>query len=622
MKKLFLLSILALMSLVFYAKEIPQDVAQLVAKNFLYEQTGVSQNEIKISADVLSTNKTPLIYVFNIDRGGFVLVSADDLYKPVIAYSLVNKFDTENMPENVAWLISLYEKDIEYVVSQNIKSEKSELWKRYNKDYADFSPVKATTDVTLSSALWNQGNGYNDYCPVDDGPNGRAYTGCVATAMSIIMKYWEYPIRGNHSHTYTDYGHGDLSANFATTYYMWEQMPETDDPTLAIALLMYHAGVSVEMNYGGDTEGGSGAYSYDVPDALEYYFRYDPSVYHTYKSSYSNTEWFNLIKTEIDNARLVYYSGSGAEGGHAFVCDGYNTSDYLHFNFGWGGYNNGFYDINGSSFEFSDDQAAVVNIMPGDDAYKINGSLPAVTNVVAGVDTNNLSTYKNIITWEAPTSGSPTGYYLYRDSSVVQANISPSVLSAEDTPSEIDDYYYTVRPKYSEGFGRGSFDIAKAYFKITFRVYDENNSNVHQALIDLDGQQAYTGFGTAYFNDVKYGGPYHYTITKDGLPTTNGTIDFVYKDMSIIVIMGVTSIEENSEPIIIYPNPTSDFVHITGLKDNYKVEVYDANGKLITMLNNPNSSEDINMENCKNGVYFFKIKTKNQTFVQTIILNK
>lgn len=623
MKKLFLFSFFAFLSLAFYAKEIPQNIAQKVAKNFLYEQTGVSQNQIKMTSEVISEKNNSYIYVFNVNGGGFVLVAADDLYKPIIAYSLKNNFKTKNMPDNIAWLISLYEKDIQYVEKNNIAAPKANLWQYYNKDYADFTPTKApATEVVLETALWDQVQGYNTFCPPADGPGGHAYTGCVATAMAIIMKYWEYPLLGNGYHSYVDSG-TTLSANFGETSYMWEEMPTTG-PSLAVAKLMYHAGVSVDMNYGGNSAGGSGAHSWDVPNALQNYFRYDQSINYVSKSSYSNTDWFNLIKNEIDNGRITYYSGFEDQGGHAFVCDGYNTDNELHFNFGWSGYDNGFYDVNGSSFEFNQYQAAVINIMPGDDAYAFDTTLSEVTTVNVELDTNNIPQYRNIIEWQAPSSTKAlTGYNLYRDDSLLQSDIASNVNSATDEPSIIADYRYSVRPVYTGGIGKGAYDVSKALFQVKFRVYDTANNRVHLATVIFNDDTAQSGFGTAYFYNVAFGGPYSYTVTKDGLPTTTGTVDFVYKDMTVVVIMGQSqSVDEISKPILIYPNPSNDFVHIKGLSANSKISIYDVNGRFISSVNNPTDNETINMANFNNGIYFFKIKTENHTFTQKIVLRK
>jgi len=401
---------------------------------------------------------------------------------------------------------------------------------------------------------------------------------------------------------------------------MWELMP-TDGPSDAVALLMYHAGVSVEMNYGGDTQGGSGAYSGDVPDALEDYFRYSSSIQYIEKSDYTASQWLSIIEGQIDDSKVVYYSGvSSSLGGHAFVCDGYRTTDdYLHFNFGWSGYSNGFYahtDVNG----FSSNQAAVINIVPGDTNYEFNLSDSPVTSVTAQVDTNDLDNYKNHINWEAPTKAL-TGYNLYRGTELV-GQFETSVLSSTDYPSEPDNYTYTVRAVYDAGVTRGASATAKGLYTVTFKVSDSAGNYVHVADVDFNGETAQTGFGTANFNNVPFGGPYSYTITKDDLPTTTGTISHVYKDMTVYVVMGqdAAGINETQQLIVVYPNPSNGLISFDGLKENNIINVFDVNGKVVYSQNNVQNNATLDLSFLNSGIYFVNIKNGEQTVNHKIVI--
>ena len=114
----------------------------------------------------------------------------------------------------------------------------------------------------------------------------------------------------------------------------------------AVATLMYHCGVSVDMNYGPS----SGAVSSKVPSSLVEYFRYAPSATYKTKESYTLDQWVALLKSELDESRPLFYAGNymdneGNTGGHAFVCDGYRSDDYFHFNWGWGGSRDGYFAI-------------------------------------------------------------------------------------------------------------------------------------------------------------------------------------------------------------------------------------------------------------------------------------
>ena len=178
--------------------------------------------------------------------------------------------------------------------------------------------------------------------------------------MAQVMKYWDYPATGFGSHSYVHSEYGEQSANFANTTYHWEQMPnEIWSHNDAIATLMYHCGVSVNMNY---SASGSGAYSADVETAMRSYFGYCGAKYRE-KTSYNEEAWISMLKTELDLSHPVYYSGANGDSGHAFVCDGYDNNDLMHFNFGWSGSGDAFYstyDVNG----FNQGQAIVMNLFP------------------------------------------------------------------------------------------------------------------------------------------------------------------------------------------------------------------------------------------------------------------
>ena len=186
------------------------------------------------------------------------------------------------------------------------------------------------------------------------------------------MKYWEYPSQGIGFHSYNEDDYGTLSANFASTTYNWAAMPNNvTSSNNAVATLMYHCGVSVDMNYG---VGGSSAQTLDVANALINYFGYSPQIEGLYKTNYSNVQWINLLKTDLDNNRPIQYAGSGNGGGHSFVCDGYDNNDWFHFNWGWGGSSDGYFDLDylnpgslgtgGGTGGFNTNQRAIIGIQP------------------------------------------------------------------------------------------------------------------------------------------------------------------------------------------------------------------------------------------------------------------
>lgn len=331
---------------------------------------------------VEKTDGLPVYYIFNFAGNGYIIVSADDACYPILGYSFESSYSPENVPENFTFWLSNYKFEINSVREKNLKSDAAinKEWSQLLKKgpvYSDH-PV-ATRDVEpLIRSMWNQDFPYNGMCPKDPASTGsyfgRVPSGCVATAMSQIMHYWRYPAQGQGSHCISPIqsNYGQQCANFGETTYDWNGMPdETNLESNALALLAWHCGISVDMQYGPD---GSGTATSKVPYALKTYFKYANTVQH--KLRYSNYQsWLTLLKGDIDAGKPIEYSGDNNVVGHAFVLDGYQQvgSDYMfHFNWGWGGTANGYFYINnlnpnGSNFNLN--QAAVVHIAPDPSFY-------------------------------------------------------------------------------------------------------------------------------------------------------------------------------------------------------------------------------------------------------------
>ena len=454
MKRLSLIVALLLMvAMPMMAERVTPETAQKVAMTFLNNNGAKSAQLTDLSRTAGFSN----LYIFNGEEG-FVVMAADDCVQPILGYSLTGKFVTENMPENIKGWLEGYNEEIQYAIDSKMKTstETTKQWKDLID--GDSKAAKATTVVSaLLQTTWDQ-NGYyyysggqlliyelyNNLCPYDNNAGERTVTGCVATAMAQIMKYWSYPAYGVGSHSYTPTTHpeyGVQSANFAATNYAWNNMPNelTSSSTTAqknaIATLMYHCGVSVDMDYDIGDNGGSGAYSEDVPYALVHYFNYKSTASIKYKSNFSDNNWINLLKTELDASRPIQYSGSGT-GGHAFVCDGYNSSNYFHFNWGWSGSNDGFYSLSslnpgsggvgGSNYNFTNNQAAIIGIEPA-------SNIAAPTNL-----SYTLSGTQNItLTWNAVSAAA--SYNVYRNGSLIGG--ASGTTFSETAPYGTNSYY-------------------------------------------------------------------------------------------------------------------------------------------------------------------------------------
>jgi hypothetical protein len=297
-----------------------------------------------------------LFYIYNVSvNRGFVIVSADDDAIPVLGYSTEGSYTGNDMPVAFDKLLEKYKQEIKYIKINQLQADEN-INKQWQENLtASYAASLSPNAVSpLVATKWNQAPYYNDLCPYDATYKERTVTGCVATAMAQIMKFWNYPANGTGFYQYNHSNYGTLSANFGSTTYSWGSMPNSlSGSNNAIATLMYHVGVSVEMDYGPGSTGGSAAYVISAASAkqacseyaLKTNFGYATTMQGLLRDNYSESTWIGMLKTDLDAGRPILYTGFG-QGGHAFVCDGYDNSNNFHFNWGWGGMYDGYFNIN------------------------------------------------------------------------------------------------------------------------------------------------------------------------------------------------------------------------------------------------------------------------------------
>ena len=425
--KLLICGLLTFFSLTIFAKQIDENTARNVGQNFLITKpsssatykTAIFKLVYKSNLKISNTSKT-FFYVFNVSSNGFVIVAGDDTVTPILGYSTEGNFDPNTIPENIAKWLEGYKNEIRSIIEQNIQptTDIKENWKRLRNgdsinttsQFRNNASSKVMMGVTpLIQTKWSQSPFYNALCPVDVQANEQTVTGCVATAMGQIMKYWNYPISGSSYHSYNHPKYGTLSANFANTTYQWASMPNSVNSTNgAVARLMYDVGVSVDMGYGIASTGGSGAYVISAQSpvtncseyALKTYFGYKKTLQGVQRVNFSDeAQWLNLLKTELNAGRPILYAGFGTGGGHCFVADGYDNNDYIHINWGWSGSFDGYFQINalspggvgtgGGSGGYNSGHQAVIGIEPPTSTitYNIalnNDILPSNTTIGYG----------------------------------------------------------------------------------------------------------------------------------------------------------------------------------------------------------------------------------------------
>jgi len=370
MQMRYFLLILLFISFQLKAAEVNQSKAEQVATSFINANYVNEHRTIDHTSSIYYQNQV-LIYAINFaSNKGFVLISADDRAKAIIAYSDYGNFDNYYKVEAVNFQINEYCKEIDFLIQNNIaaNNEIKSQWKNLGINSESKGPTNSIGP--LLTTTWSQGCYYNDSTPYDAGGQCQhVVTGCVATAMSQVINYYNFPSVGSGSHSYNS-NYGTLTANFGNTNYNWNLMADNLSATsssaevASVAQLISHAGIAVEMMY---SAGSSGAYSQDAANAFTHYFNFDNGLKLYQKNNYPDSIWGQMIIRELDSLRPVYYDGSGS-GGHAFVCDGYQNGDFFHFNWGWSGSYNGYFtlsNLNPAGMNFSDYCGAVLGMKPG-----------------------------------------------------------------------------------------------------------------------------------------------------------------------------------------------------------------------------------------------------------------
>lgn len=394
MRRLFIV-IAALFGLCFVcsAETLSADEARAFAEKFFHIDSGKSVKSSGAELELVpygsvgvksSGSGSPSFYIFNRSTGGFVVISAESEFHPLLAYSYSDLFHPEDIPDGMRWIMEIWEGNIDEVRASGKKASQEVLaeWENIG------STTKAGANVkTLDTVEFGQESPYNDKCPVVPGETERALSGCVATASAILMQY-QATHRSNvpdtpEQVTLPDYSYTNPYNGQSTTIqghslighkYRFSEMPYYDyqvqkasaEVKESIAELMHDLGVAYRMQY---SENGSGTYANMAVQVLGTYFRYRKDNRTELRDAYSEEEWFAKIKDSIDNGNPVFYSGDDpSQGGHCFIIDGYDADNGLvRPNYGWTGsyhYYSTFYRL---AFRFEYHQQAVFNLVPNTD---------------------------------------------------------------------------------------------------------------------------------------------------------------------------------------------------------------------------------------------------------------
>ena len=389
-KRIMLLaSIVTLFVASVYATPVDPNRAIHVAEQFMPSQPSHKKNakgtpqqmsEV-VYTHYMPQSGRPAIYVVNIN-GGFALISADDVAHPVLGYNYGKPWPTnvDSIAPSVKGFLDDLAAQMEAASEHPQDAATAAEWTQPRRS-PNRAPRRTAADPSLPDSVgplltttWDQGQYYNAMCPMDQnapyGYDGHVPTGCVATAMAQIIKYWgdRDTIRTRGIHSY-DCNYGNLRVNYDSTSYDFAHMPNqlsaqsTQQEIDAVAKLMYECGVAVNMGYG---TWESGTNIYDIRSALVNNFRFSSHIQYAEKNRMRESDWVETISKELANERPVLYSGSGNSGGHMFVCDGYKNDEFFHFNFGWNGRGDGWFLLNSISpredMDFNSQQTALLEI--------------------------------------------------------------------------------------------------------------------------------------------------------------------------------------------------------------------------------------------------------------------
>ncbi len=505
MKRITSLAIMSATTLALLAAPLtPEQALRRVQGNSALKMPSKSGTSMKLSFSMQTQKGEPAVYIF--DRpasSGYLIVSADDTATPLLGYADSGSFDANNMPPQLEWWLSEYASQIDYASANGIKNT--------------YAPIANKKEIApLVETKWNQGTPYNNLCPSVN--NVKCPSGCVATAMAQVMKFWNYPEVGTGRVTATlpSGGTGEGFINLAQKPFDWNNMIDsysgydyTNEQGNAVATLMQAAGYAAKMNY---APGGSGALSINAAISLSKNFKYNPNIQYLQRLYFNTSEWNEIVYNELAAGRPILYGGQSTSVGHEFVCDGYDGNGYFHFNWGWGGMSDGYFILDalnpnsvgtggGAGGGYNSRQDIIIGIQPS--SIETDVYLTQFGNLSASASGSNISLALNY--------NGNVGNWVNAGISAVKVRMGAEIVSV-DNPE--------IKPQYVRLFSN-DIDIPA----LTLNGYNIS-------------YQGIKGNATVSIPSILPNGKYKVTVcTQDAnktdapwtpVCTTNGAYNFVY----------------------------------------------------------------------------------------------
>ncbi len=283
----------------------------------------------------------PAVYLFKDGKKGRLLfIGADTRSQALLGYTDidVDSFEYRELPPQLKWWLSEY--------AAQIDAAPESLLPSYLILDREQTPVYAPSDrkaiEPLLKTKWNQTAPYNSKCP------GNAVVGCMGIALAQTVKYFEYPAKGKGTGyaTAPDGRQVSLDLNFE---FDWDNMLDeyengayTSTQSDAVANLCNAMAFAFSTNFG--TSMSSASLSTWLPSVYSC-LGYEQSALNASRIDFTEDVWADMVYTNLVEVGPVPYFGGGVQGHHAFVCDGYSDEGLFHFNWGWGGYCDGYYAL-------------------------------------------------------------------------------------------------------------------------------------------------------------------------------------------------------------------------------------------------------------------------------------
>ena len=639
-----------------FANPIDSDKAAMVAKNFMIKKFGDGFTVAEIVPETY--HNTVVVYYVNFDEGGWVMVSANDLAVPVLAYSQYGKYDSFEMkPDNYVEFVSDYYERIKLLENETATNTYAQsLWKELSsfdsekqlQKRSENNYIRLLGEPDSTRIAWGQDFNNDDGCEpsynaffpqasYNDCRCGKQEAGCGSVAMGQIMRYWNWPYTS--SYRYYDWGKMPIKLYEGTA-------PDIGDE---VGHLLKDCADASNMKYMFCE--GSWTTVNEIEDAFEDSFRYKSVKKHV-KSDWETDSWLDLIRSEIDAGRPVFYRGDKSDlsvNKHFFIIDGYDPDnpDMFSINFGWtGSCDNALYNLNAIANyngTYNANQKALVGISPTFTSTTTITDVPyqsvsgikqeeaqsSITLPCSGkvLDVNNGGTLihvagSSIVLKDGFHAKEGCFYRAFIDSRLSEVN-DIQVLNAPNVITPNGDGYNDELLVHVEN--------ANSWELVVFNRY-ENVVDHSAGFFTSDYVNVWDGGNLPdgiYFCKIRFKNNYGRFHESEYIVyiirAKNGTKDSIrdsfiqdtdqYEERTKLSVL-----EKEEENVFVYPNPFHDVLSVCleNSETNNEVFIYDFMGVLKYHKTNIGTRTDIHFD-APQGVYFMLIKTQHQSLIHKII---